>query len=857
MDVKPGMPAEVRVTALATAVISVLALDVAVAQVPTEGNGADQISEIIVTARKREESLQDVPINITAFTQEVLERRNISSLADVAKLSSSLIVDNGTTPSGSRIVFRGLSPQRGRPNAAILVDGIDTTSEALTFVGSGMLAMERLLDLERIEIVKGPQSALYGRSAFNGAIQYVTKDPSDLLEGRVSFNTDNHELYDISAGISGPLSDTVGFRLNGNYWSERGYYREEATHSYVGGGQGKGAALTLKVTPTDSFSARARVSHVDNDYDEPAMAFVPHNLILEPPIEGTEAGVYAGSANNVYWGEVPSSEELKIMLSPDPRTGKPYPGSTSRYTRASLHLSWDVGVGTIDSWTGYTDADDWVFQDGERDSILEGPEGRKRNVALIGAEYRFQDMTQQFNQELRFSSAFDGPVQFTVGGLYWQEDARIRSANVGISCTPTRCPNENVSTILSNPDFSPIPTIRATRDIEHVSGYGLVEWQMTETVAVTAEVRLSHEEEIVQGLHCSLPTVDGVPCADPFDPGRAIYGPSTLLRNNLTTAPGELIASERSSNFATPRFTMQWTPVEAAMVYVSAAKGVKPGGTTTVTAGTWFDARSDFDISDNLYGPEKLWNYELGGKFEWLDRRLVTNAAIFKQDYTDKQVPSLVSTPSGLNATRILNAGAARLWGAELDVMYMPTDSLTLAAAYTWLDTEYTSFDVISDSGNEAIRNGVCNVVQVGEDLACHASLAGRKLENAPEHSLVLRSGYTAPAKGLSAMMSDDVSWLIELDGRFQDERFLDAANRKWLDSYWLANFRIGLTAESWEVLLYIDNLFDDRTVKTAQAQGSGVDKQRTNPRSTVSSDLVQVTMPDPRTYGLRATFNF
>ena len=139
---------------------------------------AQELEEIIVVARKREESLQAVPISITTFSEEDLAVQGIDSLEDIARQTAGVIFDKGFSPQDTRVVMRGLSPSRGRPNVAILLDDVDISSESIRTAGSSLSVNLRLIDIERIEVVRGPQSALYGRSAFGGAIHYVTRRPS-------------------------------------------------------------------------------------------------------------------------------------------------------------------------------------------------------------------------------------------------------------------------------------------------------------------------------------------------------------------------------------------------------------------------------------------------------------------------------------------------------------------------------------------------------------------------------------------------------------------------------------------------------------------------------------------------------
>ena len=129
---------------------------------------AQELEEIIVVARKREESLQEVPISITTFDAEDLAVQGIDSLEDIARQTAGVIFDKGFSPQDTRVVMRGLSPSRGRPNVAILLDDVDISGEGIRTAGSSLTVNPRLIDIERIEVVRGPQSALYGRSAFGG-----------------------------------------------------------------------------------------------------------------------------------------------------------------------------------------------------------------------------------------------------------------------------------------------------------------------------------------------------------------------------------------------------------------------------------------------------------------------------------------------------------------------------------------------------------------------------------------------------------------------------------------------------------------------------------------------------------------
>lgn len=813
------------------------------------------LEEIVVTTRKRAENIQEIPISITALTDEQIQRAAISDLDDIVTKTTALTLDQSGSPLGTRLGIRGLTVARGRPNAAILVDGIDVTTEGVTFVGAGMIPMQRLMDVERIEVVKGPQSALYGRSAFAGAIQYITKAPSDTFEGRFSVNAGTEGHYEGAGSVSGPvIADRLSVRLNASLWSDRGSYRDQATKQFVGGGDGFGAALSTKFTPSDSFTVRTRLEYTDQDKDQQAQASLRTNTTLTAPAGAIAGGLFTTSTLRIFLGPVPDGDTLQVVLSPNPRTGQIYPGSKMKLFRGSLIADWDTDYGTLSSLTGVTRGRDSIFQDGDQDAVPgTNAQGVVIDTSRRGSEGNYKDRTNQFSEELRYSSKFEGPVQVTVGGLYWHEFAKQNSNTISVSCTATGCPAAaNFSTVI--PGVVLVPGGRdTTRNLDHTSAYGMFEWQVIESLKFTAELRYSHEKEEVVGQSCALPRIGNVNCADPGAPTTAVFGPSSLLRSLVAQAPSRLLGTSSSENFSTPRFSLEFTPEQGTLIYVSAAKGVKPGGTSTVTGGTWIDAASDGNISQFQYQAEKLWVYEVGAKREWFDNRLVTNGAFFYQDYKDKQVVSLIPIPNTTsNGTIILNAGQARVYGFEFDGTAKPTEHLTLSASYTYLDTKYKSFDYLTSSSSEAIRNGNCTVVTQNGQRLCQTSLTGKELEAAAKNALSLGFNYTRPA---SAFGKDGWNWFIEGDARYQDKRWVEAQNLRQWDDYWLANLRVGLNSEAWEVLFYVDNVFDDRTIRGGVRDTGTVEQARLNLNA--PPDVLVVTLPEPRTFGIRTKVSF
>jgi outer membrane receptor protein involved in Fe transport len=205
------------------------------------------VDEVLVTTRKREEKLQEVPIAVDALGAQLLQDRGVWDIADVVRQSPSVQFDTGFSPQDTRIAIRGLSPTRGRQNVAVLQDGVDVSSEAAGGTAGGSLLINpRLFDIERVEIVKGPQVALYGRSAFAGAINYVTKAPGDELEGAVSTELGNKGQQQFQGRVSGPITDTVSAGVSGMIWNRDGFYTNALTGQEMGEQEGTSIAGTLR-----------------------------------------------------------------------------------------------------------------------------------------------------------------------------------------------------------------------------------------------------------------------------------------------------------------------------------------------------------------------------------------------------------------------------------------------------------------------------------------------------------------------------------------------------------------------------------------------------------------------------------
>lgn len=939
------------------------------------------LEEIVVTARKREENLLVVPLAITAVTAAQLERQGVKDVTGLIDRDPSLSFDTGLVPYDTRIVIRGLSPTRGRPNVATLVDGVDVSSESIGVAGGSLLISPRLLDIAQVEIVKGPQSALFGRSAFSGAISYTTQDPSSEPTRSVSMDLSSEGQYEAKGGMSGPLSDTLGYRLGVYAFNDDGYYFNRVTQQSTGGGEGRGAALTLKWEPSENYSAKFRSEFTNDKFDpssQAALAFnsrnaVPANASIcnvgtnaagglatvgfiidktcaaDQPLAPFPApsalvtsqfalllnayrdlerltgnrGVFDDMTIPAFTGSVGKADGLQPSFNrnssraPAGGTGPDFPGSDRSVRRFSLVQNFDTSIGQFSSLTGFTNADVDVLFDIDKTSFLP-----------IQQTLETYTSTRQFSQEIRFTSDFEGPVNFFAGLQYWTESVEQKERNITVIGEGTLCvafdppttfaptspyagplafgPGAPPVTIppgtCTNPtggftstDVSPFmarvygnrePTL-TTRDIDHKSFYMDVEWDISDTLRFIGEARWVEEVNDVSSGFTDGSNGPGTivlcgsigPCLD-----GAGAGATTFASNRGFNPPDvtrQIAYPTLKEDYVTPKGTFQWTPSDDINVYASYAQARKPGGYSTVTlSGTGAPASGD----DVYFAAEKLKVYELGAKWRSPSGNVRVEAAAFRTDFTDKQVGTQILVGNTIS-NRVTNAGKALLEGVELGVQWRPSENWLVAAGLTYFSTyKYTNYKTTSTGAGEIARVGNCvvgyldgstfvpltnNTVPYAagsttafRSLTCQLDRTGKFIEDTPELAMAMSVGYRRP------MGDTGMDLIVDFDANWEGERYIEDDNTAWLDSYWLANLRVGVDADKWSAVLYVDNVGDDRTVRSAGSGPAiyasdfrfGLVATAGAPRLAAAPSIpttVFANLPSPRVIGLRMAYKF
>ena len=812
---------------------------------------AQELEEIVVVARKREESLQEVPISITTFSQEDLMVQGIDSLEDIARQSAGIIFDKGFSPQDTRVVMRGLSPTRGRPNVAVLLDDVDISSEGVRTSGSSLTVNPRLIDIERIEIVRGPQSALYGRSAFGGAIHYVTRRPGAERRGQLSVDVSAEGKREITGSASGPLSDNFFVGFNFAAWNEDGYYQNTVTGGDIGGQQGVGFTLTAALDVGERARYTARFEYTDDEFDPAAAAASAMRVAIPTPASGLGV-IWHPDATSVDqpFGPVPQLGDAPITLSPDPRTGEEFPGTTREVLRGQLRAEFDFAGAMLTSITHVGAVDAHQFHDSQRIGDVSAPVP-PFGISVSG-EVNFVTESDLFSQEFRLTSTGEGPFSWVLGGLYWTEE--YQHDEYGTTCINYGFMPPFFS--MGVPNFrlridcgywvarigSEVPrhVLPWNRDVAHTSAYGLVDWQFSEAWDIGLEARYVSEDLDMTGP--SGGTLIG-----------NAFGPFTQF-----PPEAQAISAEEDDSYLAPKVVLRYRPSDEQTYYGSISQAIKPAGISTLVGPEGFNP----DVL--RFEAEKMTVYEFGWKTSWMDNRLRFNGAAFYQDFTDKQLTSQYQTESGNLATRPENASAALIKGIEVDVEAVLTDNLTMQWGYTWLSAEYDEYNKLSSSLNDAVRGGSCELVTLGGTTTCLVDLTGNEIEDVPTNQLFAGLSWRSG-------LANGAELMIDFDVQYQGSRWMDEWNMVELESYMLADLRVGLSRDSWTIMAYVENLFDDDTMRSGVSApdfaGIGVVSGFVPPPrvpppgrfffTLLFPNALTLYYPDPREFGVRASYTF
>jgi iron complex outermembrane receptor protein len=596
------------------------------AQEQTGQRSGLMIEEIMVTARKREEALQDVPLSITAFNREQVERLNLSTLKDVAKFTPGLIFAEGLAPGDPRPSIRGQSNPRAasRPSVGIFTDGIP--------IGVGTGLNTQSLDIERIEVVKGPQSVQFGRDVLSGAVNYVTRRPStEAIAGEVDALYGTGDRIDLKARVNIPINDVFAVSLAGRTYDFDGYYKTSAT------GVGMTPASTnvgipLGTETADAFAASGiaqlgergsvylRASYSDENIGQTAWANTPSNRILGP-----------GPANRWFFGTFPTNKSLLAINPID------YAGLDRQLFRSSLIVDYDFDAVTVQSTTAWNKSN--ILTDLDTDWTA-FPDAPLFGTNLIGnLRNEFVREIEDYSQELRLSSQQDQRFRW-MAGVYGFKEKISRKDFTRSFAAGSAAPRNRAS------------VNRSRETTETLSGFGSLAFDITDSFTVTGEVRYTRDKLAVNNPALVIPILNA------------------------------------SFKKWLPRVTVEYKVTDSILLYANAGKGNKPGGFNTA-AGAGLG-----QLPANLlaFQEEQAWQYEIGAKTSWLDDRVTLNAAAFYTDWSNLVVNAQFVTATGTNIGYAANAGTAKVEGFEIELRAQPLEWLDVYGGVSYAPSRLDNY---------------------------------------------------------------------------------------------------------------------------------------------------------------------
>lgn len=760
--------------------IAVLAATLVVLGAPA--NAAESgMEEIVVTARKVQERLIDVPMAVTAMTSEQIEQKGIRSLDDVAANTPGLTFSNLQGELLPAPVIRGVAPINifGENNVGIFIDGVFVSGRAgLNF---------SQLDLDRIEVIKGPQAALYGRNAFSGAINYVSRKPTDVFRADTEVTVGNDGQFRTAVSAGGPLIDGVlKGRLAVSYDKNDGSY----DNRYVGIGRGadiggheyRTGHGVLTWTPSEDFEAELSVYVSSDLIDQTAQGAIAANCedrnLVNPMLS---------SRLQNYCGEIPGLGDNGTMAIPQAL------GEDRKLTRGSLRLAWDTSVGTISSLTGYSALSDSFLIDGGRGMGEEIPFTYLSGLIAAGPPFnRYSQRktfttgllqieppstTDEISEELRFTSPADRRFRYS-GGLYFYktEFKGVLRGTVATRPLPADFGSFCLACAFTGPggwvDFAQgagDATFLPWFNDKPLGGGSAEKINLTEdkAFAVFASADWDFRENLTGRIEGRWTRTD------------------KNFENKETNGTGD--ASWNTTDWRT---TLSYKPAANMTVYGSVGHAEKAGGFDIQNV--QFQDTPGVNVSAfKTFDPEKNTTYELGFKSELLNRRLRSEIAVYYIDWSDIVIPQgqesingrPLVTPTAFN----VNSGDASILGAEFSVDVAITDHWTGNFGVAYQDAEY------GDAKLDSYR--------LFPSFAPDGDIKGNTILWTSEWQATIGAGYQAPLRG-------NVDWYLRGDAAYRGKQFQDAGNEAWVPSSTTANAHLGIAREdSWSIELYALNL--------------------------------------------------
>ncbi|MBT5006680.1 MAG: TonB-dependent receptor [Halieaceae bacterium] len=611
------------------------------------------LEEVLVTATRRTESIQDVPVSVTSLTTE-LQEASLRRLDDIQSFTPNVYLrKHSSAPGGLSIAIRGVSSSEYDksfdPSIGVIMDGL--------VLGTASGSMMQNFDTKQIEVLRGPQGTLFGKNTTGGVVNIIRGDITMEwgVDASLALGTDGRE--EVKAVVNVPLiDDTLGMKVMVSSVQSDGYFENVTLDKDVGGDdmQTYGAALLWR--PTEDFDLKFHYEVFEDDSDVLTAA------------NGNTPGAFACDLEGVLWPVGCASTDT--ASDKDNVTGGRESYAEAETEMAILTANWDLDKFLLTSITAYQDKDEQYLN----------------NFDPSPADFLYLNYFnewEQFSQELRITSQFSDTIQF-VGGLYYWDVAYEQYWDVG----KLHYNLDRVGAITGVPGGAgftedTLSTNGQEQETTSIAAFFSGDWNLNDQWTLTAGARYTQEEKDFSGGNGGQFYEDGSPRPDVS----AVYQDFDETWSEVT-----------------PKVGFSYRPNDDMMVFGSYTEGFKSGG--------YFGRQSNFVDVDAKYEPEYVNTFELGLKSEWLGGRMIFNPTIFLNSYEDKQESVLIPISLTNVSTVVRNAGELDIFGAELEVLFQVTEAWNLRANYGYLDAEYDSFDadlngdtVVTDNSGLTPRN--------------------------------------------------------------------------------------------------------------------------------------------------------
>ncbi len=704
-----------------------------------------QLEEVIVTAQKRAENVQATPISITAVTGSNLAKDRVLSLEDLGHNLTGISF-TANSPQANEINIRGVVNTRLTSPTAD--QSVSTFVDDVYVNRSGNLN-SAFYDVERVEVVRGPQGVLLGKNVAGGAINIISNKPSFSQSGRMTVSLGNYDLKQTNGYITGPLTDTLAGRLSFQTINHSGYAKD-LLHN-------------VDVENLDSLQARAQIAYRPTASDLRASLNVDYSKDSNDGVNrvGLKSSTLPAGPN-IWSGTrklISAARGAPLSIRESFPVWPQFAGDASPSPQAARHETFSA-IGKIDkdlmknvrlsSITGYRANKAYTLYDQTGLGPTNGYNLSAADLAAAGASYlfaepvNFRETVNLFTQEVRLTSTDDASrLDWIVGAYYLKSNVTQKNRFWGESRI--------------------LPTLSGESHwIDHghnqdMAVFGQVGYKLTDTLKVEVGARYTKDKKNGDQQGIIVATGDKL---NPLD-----KTPLTPLVENFATNYGE------SWTQVTPQATLRWTPSDTQMAYLTASKGFKGGGFQN-NASKAFPAAT-------AYQPETVTNYEFGYKTELFDRTVRWNTAIFHMDYSNLQVQQ---TLASCLCNVISNAAAATIKGVETDLQWAPNSWFKAWASGSYVDAKYDAF----------VFAGVNN--------------SNHLMQRTPKWQGAVGMEATTSVGSWKDALSGRLSY------RYQGKMPWAPENTAWEQGYGTLDGRVTLTSpeKGWTVSAYAKNLTDE-----------------------------------------------